>query len=228
MATHDNTPQEEQNGIENLNKHLTSAGEKVANNKKIIYWGVGIILVVAAFVISYLFIYKNPHTNRSWEAYNQVELDTQGNDSLAAAKYLEVAKKYGSSDGGNAAYLSAGEAFYNQGKYKEALDCLKEFSSDDPVLAANAKTLEGDCYVNINKYGDALDCYNKAISMAEENPQIVPRVLLKEANIYDAQKKYADALKCYETIKTQYPEFQFGNGLSVDAYIEREKARLGK
>ena len=69
---------------------------------------------------------------------------------------------------------------------------------------------------------------DEAISRADRNPQIVPRVLLKKANIYDAQKKYADALKCYETLKTEYPEFRLGSGMSVDAYIEREKARLGK
>ncbi len=179
-------------------------------------------------IAGYIFLYKNPHQSKSYEAYNQVEMDTQGNDSLAAVKYLEVAKKYGSSDGGNLASLSAGEAFYNQGKYKEALASLEKFSCDDPILDANATVLEGDCYVNLNKYPEALKCYDEAISRADRNPQIVPRVLLKKANIYDAQKKYADALKCYETLKTEYPEFRLGSGMSVDAYIEREKARLGK
>lgn len=224
----DKNPQEETNSIENLNSHLTSAGEKIANNKKIIYWSVGIVVAVGAFLAGYFFIYRNPHLNKSFEAYNQVELDTQGNDSLAAVKYVEVAKKYGNSDGGNLARLSAGEAFYNQGKYKEALENLKEFSCDDPVLEANATILEGDCYVNLNKYAEALKCYEEATGIAKGNPQIVPRALLKKANIYDAQKKYADALKCYETIKTEYPEFKLGSGITVDAYIEREKARLGK
>lgn len=228
MASHDKTPQEEHNGIENLNEHLTSAGEKIANNKKIIYWAVGIIVIAGVFVLSYLFIYKNPHLNKSFEAYNQVEIEAQGNDSIAAAKYAAVAKKYGNSDGGNLANISAAEAYYNQGKYKEALKHLENFSCGDEVLDANAKVLEGDCYVNLNKYGDALKCYDKAISRGGKNPQIVPRVLLKKANIYDAEKKYADALKCYEEIQTQYPQFQLGNGMTIEAFIEREKARLDK
>lgn len=218
----------EQNGIEQLNTHLTSAGEKLANNKKIIYWGVGIIAIAAAFTLSYLFIYRNPRLEKSFEAYNQVEITAMGNDSIAAAEYKKVADQYGSSDAGNLAALSAGEALYNMGKYEEAAKYIAKFSSGDKLLEANAKVLLGDCYVNLKKYDQALDVYQKAIKAADENPQIVPRVLLKEANIYDAQKKYANALECYKTIKASYPEFQLGNGLSIDAYIERENARLGK
>ncbi len=224
----DNKSNEELNGIENLDSHLKSASEKIADNKKIIYWCVGIVVVIGAFLAGYFFIYRNPQLNKSFEAYNQVELDAMGNDSIAAAKYRDVAKKYGSTDAGKLALLSAGEAYYNQGKYKEALESLKDFSCDDPILDANATILEGDCYVNLKKYPEALKCFQKAVSRAKGNPQIAPRALLKEAVIYDAQKKYADALKCYETIKTEYPEFQLGNGILIDAYIEREKARLGK
>lgn len=116
MASNDKNPQEEENRIESLNSHLTSAGEKLADNKKIIYWAVGAVVAIGAVIAGYIFLYKNPHQSKSYEAYNQVEMDTQGNDSLAAVKYLEVAKKYGSSDGGNLASLSAGEAFYKIGR----------------------------------------------------------------------------------------------------------------
>lgn len=228
MASNDKNPQEEANGIENLNSHLTSAGEKLANNKKIIYWAVGIIVLIGAFLAAYFFIYRNPKLNKSYEAYNQVELDAMGNDSIAAVKYMEVAKKYGNSYGGNLAYFDAGMALYRQGKYKEALAALEKFSSKDELLDANAAILRGDCNVNLNKYPESIKCFEEAIGIAKNNSEIAPRALLKEANVYDAQKKYADALKCYETIKTQYPEFSLGNGMTIDAYIEREKARLGQ
>ena len=77
-------------------------------------------------------------------------------------------------------------------------------------------------------YDKALDYFNKAIKKADKNPQISPRVLLKEANVYDEQKKYDKALECYMQIKNQYPSFQTGNGIDIDAYIARENARLGK
>lgn len=228
MASNKNQTPEDENAIAQLNSQLTSAGERLANNKKIIYWVTGIILACGVLICGYLFIYRYPRLNKSAEAYNEVELKAQGNDSIAAAEYLKVGKKYGNTDSGKLAYLSAGESLYNLGKYKEAADCLEKFSSDDPVLDANAQVLLGDCYVNMKKYNEALGVYAKAISKADRNPQIVPRVLLKEVNIYEAQKKFDDAIQCLEEIKVDYPEFQLGNGMSMDAYIERLKARAGK
>lgn len=219
---------EEQNAIDRLNDNLGQASERIAENKKIIFWAVGALAVVAAFVLSYLFIYRNPHINRSFEAFNAVEITAQGNDSIAAAEYKKVSEEYGSSDAGQLAALSAAETYYTQGKYKEALALLEKVNIGEPVLGANALVLRGDCYVNLKNYDKALDTFKKAVSKADGNPQIVPRVLLKEANVYDAQKNYAAALQCYETIKSDYPQFVPGNGASIDAYIAREAERVGK
>lgn len=214
--------------VENLNTHLIGAGETIANNRKYIYWGVGIIALVACFTLSYLFIYRNPRLKESAEAYTKVEMAAMGNDSIASKEYAKVADKYTSTDGGNLAALSAAEAYYNLGDYNKALEYLKKFSSKDKVLGSNAEVLMGDCYVNLKKYNEAIDCFTNAIRKADGNPQIVPRVLLKQAVVYDALKKYDKALECYETIKKDYPQFELGNGVDVNAYIEREKARLGK
>ncbi len=227
MASNKNDIQQE-NSIDKLNSNLTSASEKIANNKKIIFWVVGIIAVVACFVLSYLFIYRNPRLNKSFEAFNQVEITAAGNDSVAAAQYKKVAQDYSGTDAGKMAALAAAESYYNLGNYKEAVECLDKFSTSEPVLEANALVLKGDCYVNLKKYDDALSCYKKALDKADKNEQIAPRVLLKQANVYDEQKKYGDALSCYEQIKKNYPEFRFGNGMNIDAYIERAKARSAK
>ncbi len=218
---------EEANAIEKINDNLSSATEKIANNKKVIYWTIGGILVIAVFIVSYLYIYRNPRLNRSFEAYNQVEILAQGNDSIAAAEYAKVADKFGGNDAGHIAALNAAEHYYTLGKYKEALKYLDKFSTSEPVLAANALVLKGDCQVNLKQYDQAIDSYKKAIRKADGNEQIVPRVLLKEANVYDVQKKYDLALECYQTIKNDYPKFDLGIG-NIDAYIGREQGRLGK
>lgn len=218
---------EEANAIEKINDNLSSATEKIANNKKVIYWTIGGILVIAVFIVSYLYIYRNPRLNRSFEAYNQVEILAQGNDSVAAAEYAKVADKFGGNDAGHIAALNAAEHYYTLGKYKEALKYLDKFSTSEPVLAANALVLKGDCQVNLKQYDQAIDSYKKAIKKADGNEQIVPRVLLKEANVYDVQKKYDLALECYQTIKNDYPKFDLGIG-NIDAYIGREQGRLGK
>lgn len=227
MASPNNNPQEETT-IDKVNTHLTEAGTKIANNKKIIYWVLGIVLIAAVFTCSYLFIFRNPKLEKSFEEYNRVQITAMGNDSIAAAQYKAVADKYSGDTAGKLAALSAAEAFYNDGKYQDALDCLKRFSTKDDVLEANALVLTGDCYVNLNKYDEAVDAFQRAVRKGKGNPQIVPRTLLKEANVFDAQKKYDKALECYEIIKKEYPEFQLGNGVAIDAYIAREKARLAK
>ncbi len=218
---------EEANAIEKINDNLSSATEKIANNKKVIYWTIGGILVIAVFIVSYLYIYRNPRLNRSFEAYNQVEILAQGNDSVAASEYAKVADKFGGNDAGHIAALNAAEHYYTLGKYKEALKYLDKFSTSEPVLAANALVLKGDCQVNLKQYDQAIVSYKKAIRKADGNEQIVPRVLLKEANVYDVQKKYDLALECYQTIKNDYPKFDLGIG-NIDAYIGREQGRLGK
>lgn len=222
-----NQQNQDESTIDKVNSHLTEAGTKIANNKSVIVWVVGAIVVVACLIMAYIFFYSKPHQQKAYEAYNKVET-VAINDSVAAAQYKEVADQYGSDAAGKLAALSAGEALYNEGKYEEAVEYLKRFSSKDDVLDANAKVLTGDCYVNLKKYDEALECYNKAIKKADRNPQIVPRTLLKEANVYDEQKKYDKALECYTQIKNNYPEFQLGNGVDIDAYIARENARLGK
>lgn len=227
MADNKNEQQAEST-VEKLNENLTSASEKIANNRKAIYVVLACAVVIAAIIMCYVFFFRNPKVEKAFEAYNQVEINAAGNDSLAAAEYKKVADKNSGTDAGNLANLSAAESYYELGKYKEAIACLDEFSTSEPVLASNALVLKGDCYVNLKKYDEAIDCYHKAVKKAGRNEQIVPRVLMKEANIYDAQKKYDKALECYESIAKEYPTFQLGNGITIDAYVEREKARLGK
>ena len=226
MASHKDHRNDEL-AIDRVNSHLTDAGSKIADNKKIILIAVGIILVVAAFVLSYLFIYKNPHVEKAFEAYNGIETQML-NDSVASEQYMEVADRYSGDAAGKLAALSAGEALYNQGRYEEAAQYLKKFSSKDDVLESNALVLTGDCYVNLENYDEAINYYQKAIRKADGNPQIVPRVLLKEANVYDAQGNYGKALECYQQIKNNFPEFKLGNGMEMDAYIAREIARMGE
>lgn len=217
----------EENAIDNLNAHLTSAGEKVANNKKYLLWGVAVILLIGAFCAGYFWIYRNPRLNKSYEAYAKVEMEA-ANDTIAAESYKKVADNYSGTPGANLAALAAAERLYDLGKYDEAVKYLEKFDADDDVIMANALVLTGDCYVNLKKYDNAIASFQQAVREAAGNEQIVPRVLIKEANVYDAQKKYDKALECYTQIKNEFPEFVPGNGLSIDAFIERENARLGK
>lgn len=223
MAKHHN-PEEENNSIDNLNEHLTSAGRYVEEKKKTLFWVVGAIVVAAVFVISYLFIYRNPRQNKTMEEYANVELNA-ANDTAAAKSYAKIADK-GSGDGANLAALDAAQRYYSIKNYKEALKYLDKFDTNEDVMMANALILKGDCYVNLKQYDNALSTFEKAISVSGQNPQIAPRAMAKMAVIYDEQKKYDKALEVYEKIQQEYPDFRYGTG--VEGYAARERARLGK
>ena len=218
--------------IENLNSNLTKAGEKVANNKKVIYIIAGAVAVVAAFVLSYLFIFRNPRLQNSWEAYNKVLLMQQkgelANDTLAAKEYQKVFDTFSSTPAGNVAALAAAEAYYNVKNYDAAIKLLEKLDLSEPNLQSQSRALLGDCYVNKKQYDKAIQAFEEAIKIADRNPELVPGYLIKEANIYNAQKKYDKSLACYEQIQKEYPTYTFNNGLDIEFYIEREKAYAGK
>ncbi len=226
MTTNENN--QDQNAIDNLNDHLTMAGQHLATNKRIIYWCIALIVIFAAGGAAWYWGYLQPSYKNSQNALYQVETKAAGNDSIAAAEYAKVADKYGSSDAGKLAALQAGEAYYRLGKYDNAAKYLKAFSTKDDVMQAQADVLLGDSYVNLKKYDEALAAFDAALKLASGNQQIAPMILWKKANIFDAQKKYQDALNCYKQIKEAYPTFSFGNGITIDAYISREEARLAK
>lgn len=226
MASKNHTSKED-NSIDVLNDTLTSAGDKIIKNRKPILIGVGVVIALALLVLGYIFFIQKPNATKASDAFNNVEVQAAGNDSIALVGYRNVADKYEGTDGGNLAALSAGEALYDQKKYEEAAKYLQKFETSDEVMMSNVECLIGDCYVGLNKYEDALGYFDKSIRTAAGNPQIVPRVLDKKARIYDEQKKFDMALQCYETIDKDYPTYQNGN-YPVKAYIAREKARLGK
>ncbi len=226
MASNKHHTNEETTSIDNLNEHLTSAGVFIEKKRKLIYTVVVAILVVAAAILAYVFFYQKPTEEKSFEEYGNVEIKAMGNDSIAMAEYMRVADKYSGNGGGNLAALSAGEALFAKGEYAKALKYLDKFSTSEPVLRANVYRLMGDCSVNLKKYDDALGYFKKSISAADNNPEIVPVVKMKMAAVYDELKDYNSALDLYKEVKEQNPDFTFG--LGIDAYIEREKARLGK
>ena len=212
---------------ENNNMSTEQAAEviaKVRASKKFIY-GLSIALIVIIIgILAGMMIYQNG----SKKADQLVgKADMEQNDSIATELYKEAAKAGYKS--GSRANIELGTRAFRDGKYEEALKYLKESSAADEVVAAGVYALEGDCYVNLDNNADALKCYDKAISAANGNPQIVPVFLIKKANIYRAEGKYADEAKAYKTILDDYPRYvQASAQVDIRKYYERAKAAAGE
>lgn len=181
-------------------------------------------IAIAFLVLMAGFILWNWYAQKSSaEADEKVALaDMEPNDSLALALYQEAATA--GYPAGNRAKAEAAIRLYRQGKYAEAAEYLSDCDLSDNIAEAGVKTLEGDCYVNLEQYDRALDCFKTAVRKADGNPQIVPFILVKEANIYRAQNNYSAEAEAYRTIVEQYPQYTAG-GVDIRALYERARAQ---
>lgn len=224
-----NKPTEEsRTSIEEVNDALTGIGEKVQSNPKVIVWSCVAVAIVVAIVLIYVYAVRQPGINSANNALGQADMELlMGNDSVALAKYQQVAADHGY-DAGNLAKLNSAILLYRNGKYEEALTYLKDYSSSESIIGASAKSLEGDCYVNLNKYPEAIDCYKQAVKISDNNPHYTPAFLLKEATVLREQKDFKAEAEIYEQIVNDYPEYGNEIGVDIRKYLERAKDAASK
>lgn len=192
---------------------------KARANKEVLVWCLAGVFILAIGVLIWLMVAQSG-SRKADELI--AKADAAQTDSVALALYADAAKAGYKS--GNRAKAELGIRYYRDGKYEDALKYLDDCSLDDNIAAAGVYTLRGDCHVNLDQLDEALACYKKAVSKADKNPEIVPFVLIKEANIYRAQKNYADEAKCYKTILDEYPTYVASTRTDLEKYYQRALA----
>ena len=217
-----NKPVEEtRNSIDEVNDTLTGIGEKVQSNPKVIVWGCIAVAAVVAVILIYVYAIRQPGQNAANNALGQADIELlMGNDSVALAKYQQVAADHGY-DAGNLANLNAAIILYKECKYEEAIGYLKNYSASESVIGASAKSLEGDCYVNLKQYPQAIDCFKQAVKISDNNPHYTPAFLLKEATVLREQKDFKAEAAVYEQILKDYPTYGSEIGVDIKKYLER-------
>lgn len=196
---------------------LPAEGEKVkesANARNIALWSVIGVVVIVLGVVLYIFAYRQPAIEAGNEAIAEADriAMTESNDSVVLAAYESVAAGHGF-DAGNRAKLECAIILYRQGEYQKALDYVSDYDATDAVVAPLAYGLKGDCLVNLDRNSDALGAFSKAISAADNNPQLVPYFLGKKATVQMAEQKYADAVEAYKEIEKNYPVYAQRTGV---------------
>ncbi|EGD34651.1 tetratricopeptide (TPR) domain protein [Capnocytophaga sp. oral taxon 338 str. F0234] len=134
------------------------------------------------------------------------------------AGFLKIIKDYSSSKAANVAYYSAGMAYMQLNKYKEAVSHLDKFSSKDPILSALALGNIGDAFVQLKQLNEATDYYKKAINKSD-NSLTAPIYLNKAAQVAVEQKNYKQALEYFERIKNDFPKSEEAS--TIDTQISR-------
>lgn len=216
--------QETRTKLEEINDSLSGIEQKFEQHKKLIYWIVMGIIVIALLVWAYFnFVYR-PNQEKANNELNKADSELIFNqDSVAALKaYEKIIKNY-SNEASNRAKLSAASILYAQGKNKEALKYLEDYSPKGEVVGPASQSLLGDCYVNAKQLDKAIAAYDNAIKLAGGNRAYVPSFMIKKAYVLHSMKKYDEELAIYQEIETKY----YGPG-SMDAKIERAKAMGAK
>jgi TolA-binding protein len=226
MAKQEKTGAEIFESAEALQSTIGKAEGFFKSNQKILTYVGGGILAVIVGIIGYNFWNQSQDAEAQEALSNSVyafETDslkqalngTGGNPGL-----LSVADDYGSTAAGNLASFYAGVALLKQGKFDDAIERLKSFSSNDLLVQARAYSLIGDAYMEKkNSVADAIEYYEKAVDY-KPNMYFTPTYMMKLAAAYEVDKKNKEAIEVYTNLVNEYP-----NSLET-ANAKKFKAKL--
>ena len=214
--------------LEEVNESLTTAAQRIEDNKKYINWALIAIAVLALLAVGYIYGIRNPNLNKAKEEIGKADIVLlQGDEDAALKAYEKVADEFGNKTA-ERGHLNAAILLYKKGEYEKAVKHLEDFTPSGNLIAPAAQSLKGDCYVNLKKYDKAMAAYDKAISLANGNEAFAPAFMVKKATLLHAQKKYNEAAAIYQEIKDNYPIYDQQTGLNAEKYVERYKAMAGE
>ena len=196
-----------------LAARLVESEDFVRNHRNVL---LGILAVVVLAVVGGFgyYTWRNQQDTKAqasmFRAVNYWEADSLNKAVKGDGKapgLTTVANEYGNTKAGNLANFYAGVAALKQSKYKEALDFLEDFSSDDYLVQSRAYALMGDAQLELNKPKEAADLYAKAAGH-NANEYFSPAYLLKEGAARELANDTEGATKAYDRIISDYPTAQ--------------------
>ena len=221
--------------FDTLDETASRSEQWLEKNQKIVYTILGAFLFVLLAYLAYDRFVSEPkeikaanHLAYSKSIFNKAEVATVNADSLynvalngADNKYglLEVAKKYAGTDAGNLAKYIAGMSYIKMSDYKNAIELLGDFSSDDELLGPIAKGKIGDAFADIDQLDEAYNYYKQAIDLKEND--FTSLYLFKAGNTAMELGKFNEALGMFQKIKDNYPKSE--EAKSIQIFINRAK-----
>lgn len=214
--------------LEEVNQSLSTAAQRVEENKKYIYYALCAIAVIVLIALGYIYGIRNPNLQKAKDGISKADMAyLQGDTTTALKEYEKVFDAYSNKPAERAAF-NAAIILYQQGKNKEAAAYLEKYDGEGNMVAPASQSLLGDCYVNMKQYDKAIAAFDKAIKLSGDNEFYTPTFMIKKATVLHAQKKYADEAAIYQTIKDKYMQYTQAYQFNVDKYLERANALSGK
>jgi TolA-binding protein len=165
--------------------------------------GIALIALVAGF-FGYQWYKTSQDVEGEKKLYKAVYAFESDSLSAAAKEMAKISDEFGGNTQ-NLSDLYLGITLLKQGKYDQAIEKLKNFSSSDLLVQARAYSLVGDAYAEKKSFGEAIEYYQKAADY-KPNKFFTPTYLLKLALAFEANKQGKEALDAYSQITDKFPE----------------------
>ncbi len=231
MSKKTNKKQPQTEPVETIQESLTKTEEFIIKNqKKLLYTIVGIIVVILLIVGYNKLIVKPKEQKAASEMFiaeRNFERDSFNlalNGAEGYPGFLQIIEDYKGTKAANLAYFYAGVSYMYLNDYDNAIKYLKNFKTEDPILATEKYGAIGDAYVQKDNYQEAIKFYKKAVADDYSNDLTTPLFLKKLGLVYEKLGDYSQALKQYQKIYQEYPKSS--EARTIEKYIERAKLNL--
>jgi tetratricopeptide (TPR) repeat protein len=220
----DKTPKPVEN-LKEVENALTSAEIFFEENSKIITIIFGAAIAVALILLVTHRFYSLPREAKAKEQMFTAEqyfekdsfnLAINGDGNYPG--FLDIIDSYGRTKAGKLARYYTGISYLNLGKYKQAIDYLEAFKTNDELLGPVKVGATGDAYDELGNKEQAVKLYLEA-AVLDKNKFTSPIYYLKAGNAYESMGNKEKALAMYQIIKDKYSDSN--EGRTIDKYIAR-------
>lgn len=191
-------------------------------NKNAILIGLGAIILIGAGLFYYKAVYQPKAelaaNDAMYNAQYQFEQDSFDLALNGDGGFLDVIDNHGNTKAGNLASYYAGLCYFNLGKYDEAIDNLKDFSSSDEVLGSLSIGVLADAQMEKGDTKAALGNYKKAANFSK-NEACAPFLLKKAGLAFESTGDKVEANKLFSKLKSEFPNSDLAR--DIDMYIGR-------
>ena len=221
---------QQEDNLQELESALTKTERFIEDNQNMITYVVGGIILVVILFLGFSKFYLQPKEDEAlsqmFMAENYFEKDSFNlaiNGDGNYLGFLDIIDDYGITKSANRAKYYTGISYLHLGQYEDALDYLKDFKTEDLLLAPIVAGAQGDALLELGETDDALKQYKKAYSVSD-NELTTPVYMMKAAGLLESMDELEEALALYEEIKIKYPTST--EGTNIEKFIARVNLKL--
>lgn len=219
-----------ENELLNIEETLNKWEQKLEENKKSYSIILGAIVAVIAIYFAWTKLYVAPKEaeaqSEMFRAERYFAQDSLDKAMFGDGNYLgfnDIIENYGVTKAANLATYYMGICYLKKGEYENAIKYLKNFDSNDQIVAPIALGAIGDANLELGNNEEAIKYYLKAVS-ASDNKFTAPIYLMRAGMVMELEGKYKEAVEVYKKIKKEYNDS--AEGREVEKYLARAEAML--